>query len=143
LRLYAESSAVLSWLLEEAPGGEVGRALSGAGQVLTSDLTLIECHRALVRGVAVGAIPGESAAAKRDALERIVAHWARLQIAGEITTRASLAFPVEPVRALDAIHLASALAAAARIPGLSMLSLDGRVRENAAALGLPLLPRER
>jgi predicted nucleic acid-binding protein len=140
LRLYAESSAVLSWLLEEAPGGSAGEALCRADRVLTSDLTLIECHRVLIRGVAAGAIPDGAATAKREALERAATHWTTLRIAGEITARARLAFPVEPVRALDAIHLASALSAAARLPGLSMLSLDGRVRENAAALGLPLLP---
>jgi predicted nucleic acid-binding protein len=140
LRLYAESSAVLSWLLEEAPGGAAGEALSRADRVLTSDLTLIECHRVLVRGVSAGLILDESAEVKREALEKVASHWVVLRIAGEIAARARLAFPVEPVRALDAIHLASALSAAARLPGLSMLSLDGRVRENAAALGLPLLP---
>jgi predicted nucleic acid-binding protein len=140
VKLYAESSAVLSWLLEEGPGGEAGGFLSHAGQVFTSDLTLIECRRVLVRQVAAKTIPKRAAAGREAALERAAAHWATLRITGEIAARSGRAFPAEPVRALDAIHLASALAIAARTPDLSVLSLDERVRKNASALGLPVLP---
>jgi hypothetical protein len=63
-----------------------------------------------------------------------------LRIGGEVLERARRRFPVEPVRTLDALHLASALAARAAIPGLDLLSLDQRVRDNGAALGFDLLP---
>ena len=51
-------------------------------------------------------------------------------------------FPGELIRALDAIHLATALVIRDIHPDLSVLSLDRRVRENAAALGFGVVPAE-
>jgi uncharacterized protein with PIN domain len=48
LNLYAESSAVLSWLLDDQYAGPVREALSNSEIVLASDLTIVECHRVLV-----------------------------------------------------------------------------------------------
>jgi hypothetical protein len=41
--VYAESSAVLAWLLGEEAGVQVRDILAGSEYVLASDLTLIEC----------------------------------------------------------------------------------------------------
>jgi hypothetical protein len=49
-------------------------------------------------------------------------------------------FPVGPVRALDALHLATALAARAAAPDVRVLSPDQRVRENAARFGFAVVP---
>jgi PIN domain nuclease of toxin-antitoxin system len=49
VNLYAESSAVLAWLLLEREGSRVDRLLTAAESVISSDLTLIECDRALLR----------------------------------------------------------------------------------------------
>ena len=43
MNVYAESSAVLAWLLGESDGEDARDQLSAARLVLTSDLTLIEC----------------------------------------------------------------------------------------------------
>jgi hypothetical protein len=48
--------------------------------------------------------------------------------------------PVEPVRALDAIHLASARLFHADLNDVSILSFDHRIRANAPALGIALIP---
>jgi hypothetical protein len=50
-------------------------------------------------------------------------------------------FPVEPIRTLDALHLAGALAARREIPEIRLLSLDRRVRDNARELGFALEPQ--
>ncbi|HUP51077.1 MAG TPA: hypothetical protein VM198_01275 [Longimicrobiales bacterium] len=47
--LYAESSAVLAWLLGDDRGDEVGRALADARGVVASELTRVECERVLIR----------------------------------------------------------------------------------------------
>ena len=52
--LYAESSAVLSWLLGEPAAPVVRRELASAELVLTSELTAVECRRGLVRAVQAG-----------------------------------------------------------------------------------------
>ncbi|MBI3795873.1 MAG: hypothetical protein HY268_02755 [Deltaproteobacteria bacterium] len=48
--------------------------------------------------------------------------------------------PLEPVRTLDAIHLASALFLRESFPDLLILSTDERVRHNALPLGFDVLP---
>ena len=52
-----------------------------------------------------------------------------------VLQRASEPFPVEPVRSLDAIHLATLAIAGA---GITVLSNDYRVNHNAHALGYTL-----
>jgi hypothetical protein len=47
---------------------------------------------------------------------------------------------VEPVRTLDAIHLATAAAFRAELDAVVVCSLDQRVRLNARALGLEVSP---
>jgi hypothetical protein len=54
VNLYAESCAVLAWLLGDAGGEAVRKALSAAEIVLASHLTLIECSRILIRAGATG-----------------------------------------------------------------------------------------
>lgn len=140
MNLYAESSAVLSWLLEETSGGEVGSILSGAKRVFTSSLTLLECDRVIFRAVAAGSFTAEIAEERHRMLSLASRHWVIMKIAEEVIARARRRFPVEPIRSLDAIHVATALAIRDRSPGVSVASLDTRVRDNAAALGLPVLP---
>ncbi len=60
--------------------------------------------------------------------------------AAEVVDRARQSFPGEPIRTLDAIHLASALVARGAVAELRLLSLDDRVRRAAARLGLEVLP---
>jgi uncharacterized protein with PIN domain len=45
VRLYAESSAVLAWLLGEESASRLRALLAEAEIVVASDLTLIECAR--------------------------------------------------------------------------------------------------
>jgi len=59
-----------------------------------------------------------------------------MALSEEVLARASRPFPVEPVRTLDAIHLATALEFTAAFPDLRLVSCDSRVRENAEALGI-------
>lgn len=49
-------------------------------------------------------------------------------------------FPVEPVRVLDAVHLASIERLASALPNLVVISIDDRVRRNAEAFGLEVRP---
>ena len=140
MNLYAESSAVLAWLLGEEEGSRVRVVLAGADIVIASDLTLIECHRVLMRAVTLGEIAEADAADRRAHLNAAAASWNVLRIGAEIVDRAKQPFPAEPVRTLDAIHLASALAARSAIAGLELLSLDGRIRTAAGQLGFSLQP---
>ena len=138
--VYAESSAVLAWLLGEQPAAAVRRLLAGAERVVASTLTPLECSRALARAVAAGQLPEADAGAASRLLAHASPGWALLEMTGPALERARQPFPAEPVRTLDAIHLASALEFRNALGQLTLLSLDERIRANATALGLPAAP---
>ena len=140
MNIYAESSAVLAWLLGEAAGSRVREVLRRAELVFASDLVLIECDRVLIRAVALGEIDEVAAADRRAHLHAAAAHWHMYRVSLDIVERARRAFPVEPVRTLDAIHLASALAVRSTIPRVELLSLDDRIRRAGGQLGFRLQP---
>jgi predicted nucleic acid-binding protein len=138
MRLYAESSAVLTWLLGDTRDEDVRGCLASAELVIASDLTLVECDRVLIRAVALGELTEADAASRRADLTAAAAHWTVLRIGGEVIDRARRPFANEPIRTLDALHLASALAARAAVPDLAVLSLDDHIRTNARTLGFDL-----
>lgn len=138
--LYAESSAVLAWLQNEDSADEVASALREAESVMVSELTLLEVERVLTRAELVDLRRPTLLRAAREQLRRSAEHWVLREIRPPIWTRAAGRFPVEPIRALDALHLAFVLDARAVVPDLAVLSLDVRVRENAAELGFDVLP---
>jgi predicted nucleic acid-binding protein len=140
VNLYAESSAVLAWLLDENSAAEVRRSLAAADIIVASDLTLIECDRVVLRAAALGELTEADAADRRAHLTSAASHWHILRVAPEIVERARQPFPGEPIRTLDAIHLATALVARAAVAGLTLLSLDNRVRDAGKKLGLDVTP---
>lgn len=142
MNLYAESSAVLAWLFEQEHGHAVAATLAHAERVIASDLTLIECDRVMIRAVALRELHEADAIDRQARLNAVAARWILVTIEDEVIERARRPFPAEPIRTLDAIHVASALAARKAVPDLVMLSLDERVRKTAHHLGFPLLPSD-
>ena len=140
MNLYAESSAVLAWLLDEPAAVSVRRLLGAAEITVTSDLTLIECDRVLLRAVALRELTEAEAADRRACLATAAAHWQVLRIGSEVVDRARQPFPGEPIRTLDAIHLASLVLGRSAVRGLGLLSLDDRVRQAATGLGVSVVP---
>ena len=140
MNLYAETSAVLSWLLGEDRGESARSQLTAATAVSTSDLTLIECDRTLRRAVATGRLTAEESSRVQAVLDTASAHWTLYGMDAEIVHRSRRAFPREPIRALDAVHLATALAVRNLFPDVHVLSFDDRIRSNAAALGFDVVP---
>ena len=141
MNIYAESSAVLAWLLGEEAGHRVRELLRRARSVTASDLTLLECDRVLIRTVTLGEIDEATAADRRALLSAASVHWHVWRVSSEIIDRARRPFPGEPVRTLDAIHLAAALAVRSAVPGVELLSLDDRIRRSGEELGFRLQPR--
>lgn len=131
---------MLAWLLAEPDGDGIRETLSAADLVIASDLTLVECDRVLIRAVALGELTDAEAAARRAVLNAAATHWMVLRLGPETIERARQRLPIEPVRTLDALHLASALTANTAAPGVVILSLDAAVRANADALGFEVWP---
>jgi predicted nucleic acid-binding protein len=137
---YAESSAVLAWLLGEARGGLAAALLGAADLVVTSELTLVEVDRVLHRAVATGAMDASAAERLREQAAATTTEWAIEPVSAAVVDRARHSFPHDAIRALDAIHLATAVVVASTVGDLAVLSFDERVRVNAVALGLRVVP---
>ena len=140
MNLYAETSAVVAWLLDEERGERARSRLTAAQAVHTSDLTLVECDRTLRRAVATGRVSAADSSRLHTIVDTASAHWTLHGIDAEIVHRSRRSFPYEPIRALDAIHLATALAVRNLVPDVQVLSFDDRIRDNAAALGFAVTP---
>ena len=134
--VYVETSAVLAWLLGEPGADDVRSAVDAATRVVTSSLTVTETERALVRAEHGKVVTAGDAQRLRGLLHRAKLAWMTMGLSSEVLTRAGQPFPVEPVRTLDAIHLATALAFTKAYPDLHILTLDHRIANNAQPLGL-------
>ena len=134
--VYLESSALLAWLLGESRADEVKQVLDGAAAVATSELTILEAHRALHRAEGRSALTEGDAQRLRGLLRRVGEGWIRVKLFDDVLARAARPFPVEPIRTLDALHLATALELTQSFPDLRILSFDERIVDNARALGL-------
>jgi predicted nucleic acid-binding protein len=126
---------VLRWLFAEEGGEGIRAALAAAEKVTSSRLALIETRRVVRRAEREGRITAAQSADLLAVFAQAASTWAILEISEEIVRRAKDGFPNEPVRTLDAIHLASALFLRQSFPDLVILSADERVRANAALLG--------
>jgi len=131
---------MLAWILGEQAGVEVRRLLAGATRVVSSTLTTVECARALARGVATGRLTEQDELASLRLLDQAAAGWVTLDLGSPVLDRAGARFPVEPVRTLDALHLATAVHFHQALGPITVATLDDRLRENARGLGLDVAP---
>lgn len=130
----AETSAALTWMLGQPGGAEVGALLHSGLEFATSDLTGLEIARVLAR-LPLGA--GEVA---REPWRALQARCMLDPVDADLARELSRPFPQEPVRTLDAVHLATALRLRAPGERVGFVALGGRVRSNAGALGFVVLP---
>jgi predicted nucleic acid-binding protein len=143
MTFYAETSAVLRWLFAETGGEALRATLAAARKVTSSRLTLIETRRVVRRAEREGRMTAAQCADVLAVFAQAASTWAILEVSAEVAHRAEDRFPNEPVRTLDAIHLASALFLRQSFPDLVVMTADDRVRANAALLGFAIEPRHR
>ena len=130
---YIESSALLSALLES--DASALKALRAQGRQVTSALTLAEAARGILRARTDGRLaPAQERAAVR-ALRVFARRCYVVAVSDTVLARVGRPFPVEPIRTLDAVHLATAELLGEPPPLVTMVTRDARVRDNARALG--------
>lgn len=130
---YIESSALLAALLEG--DSEVRRLIRASGRRVTSALTLAEANRAVIRARKTGRL---SVSQEREAVRGLQTFARRCEIVAvsdDILTRAGRPFPIEPIRTLDAIHLATVESLGESPQLVILITRDKRVADNARALG--------
>jgi predicted nucleic acid-binding protein len=130
---YIESSALVAALLERDRA--VVERVSPGTQEVTSALTLAEAGRAIIRARATGRLTAEEERAAVRALRTFERRSFILDVDRAVLDRVRRAFPIEPIRTLDAVHLATAERLGEPPPLVTIVTRDSRVRTNAEALG--------
>ena len=126
---------MLRWLLGEPEAERAAAHLRGAARVVASHLTIVECERALVR--LAPTLPTAQRNQARMLLADLASKWTLVEIDAQVRDRAGQPFPVEPIRTLDALHLATALELIPTLGSIEILTCDARLIANAEALGIP------
>jgi hypothetical protein len=134
---YFDASALVKRYVDEAGRREVLRLLRRY-EVVTSAIVPIEIRSAMRRRVAEGTLDERRVPEilKRVATER--GFWALIDVSRDVLAAAETLVATHPLRALDAIHVASAQLFAGRIamPDLVFVSADARQTAAAAAVGI-------
>jgi predicted nucleic acid-binding protein len=130
---YIESSALVAALLERDL--DALKSLRARGRKVTSALTIAEAARAILRARAAGRLTADQERAAVRALRRFERRCFLVAVTDAILARVRRPFPLEPIRTLDAVHLATTELLGEPPPLIVVVTRDVRVRENAHALG--------
>jgi predicted nucleic acid-binding protein len=130
---YVESSALVAALLERDMA--VAKRLSPGTRQVTSALTVAEAGRAIIRARAMGRLTAEEEQAAVRALRTFERRSFILDVDRAVLDRVRRPFPVEPIRTLDAVHLATTELLGEPPQVVTIVTRDDRVRDNARALG--------
>lgn len=131
--IYIESSALVAALLESDQ--HALEALSAPGPKVTSALTFAEASRAILRARRTGRLKPQAERAAIRALQRFERRCYIVTINEAVLQRTRRPFPVEPVRTLDAVHLATVEVLGEPPALVILITRDARVRANAIASG--------
>ncbi len=134
--IYIESSAILTWLFGEPEVETVVNMINESEIVISSVLSIIETKRALLRAEFQQEITPSDAQRLKGQFSNTIIGWSFLEITESVRDRAAQPFPTEPIRSLDAIHLASMLELLQLYPDMEALSFDNRIIDNIEPLGL-------
>jgi uncharacterized protein len=130
---YIESSALVAALLER--DAEALKSLRAKTRRITSALTFAEAARAIVRAGLSGRLTSDQQRAVVRALQRFERRCYVVAVTDDVLARVRRPFPVEPVRTLDAVHIATAESLGEPPQLVTIVTRDNRVRGNATALG--------
>ena len=126
---------MLAWLFREASAPGPKEILDGARFVVASDLTLLECERALIKAEAAGQLSQLEAGQRRALLDATSSRWTLLKLGGEILDRAR-----ETRCGDDVVDLEDELGGALRLSGMhaerlagALDALDRRIEHDDAA----------
>lgn len=137
--LYLDTSALVKLFVPETDSDTLNGAMVDAEDVIISDLALTEMASALGRRVREGRLPRAEARRLHHEAEKLAATCHHVELTPPMHRRAErllLASSNVPLRALDALHLATALQADAA----TVVTFDQRLRAVATAQGLDVAP---
>jgi predicted nucleic acid-binding protein len=136
--LYLDASALVKLFVPEQESDALNEALLGARTVILSDLALTEMASALGRRTREGRVTQREASQLHAEALKLMTSCLYVELTPPVHRRAErllLSLPV-PIRALDALHLATALETGAA----TMVAFDQNLRAVAASQGLFVAP---
>jgi predicted nucleic acid-binding protein len=111
------------------------QTIRAQGRRVTSALTLVEAHRALRRARVTGRVTAEQERRAIRGLRTFARRCSLVAVSNEVLLRAGRPFPIEPIRTLDAIHLATVELLGEAPQLVTIVTRDERVASNGRALG--------
>ena len=138
---YWDSSAIIPICVKEKTSEAMKRLMKDDENIVVWWATRIECLSALSRRQREGALRSGDEAKARAVLSALAATWSEIQPSEAVRLRAERLLSIHPLRAADALQLASALIWAQETPGgLGFVCLDQNLREGALKEGFSVLP---
>lgn len=134
---YFDTSAVIKRYVDEPGRRQVLQLLRRHACVISAVLP-VELRSALRRRVSEGSLDGERVPEILKRFESDRAFWTLVGVSSEVLAAAETLVASHPLRALDAIHVASAQLFATRMtaPRMIFVSADARQTTTAAAVGM-------
>jgi hypothetical protein len=139
--VYLDASALVKLFVPEPESDDLNRALAGLTDVIVSDLALTEMASALGRRVRERRLTRDNARRLYREASRLHASSNRAELTPPIHRRAErlMLSLTTPLRALDALHLATAL----DVEAATVVTFDPRLRDAASSQGLFVAPSDR
>ncbi len=140
---FWDSSAIIPLCLREKRSEAMKGLMKDDEDIVVWWTTRIECLSALSRRQREGVLPSGDEAKARTVLSALAATWSEVQPTETVRLRAERLLSIHPLRAADALQLASALIWAQEAPrGLDFVCLDQTLREGALKEGFSVLPSD-
>jgi len=130
---YVETSALLAAIMEADL--KAFASFAAEGQLVASSLTFAEARRATIAGRVLGRFDVDRERRMLEAIEALERRCDVVHISSDILGRVGQPFAAEPLRALDAIHLASSESLVEDPHELVVVTRDKRIEANARAIG--------
>ena len=137
---YWASSAILALLLSETPATRLSSLFDADPHITTWWGTTVECVSAIVRRTRTRESNRRTLRIARARLGELSNLWTEVQPRENVRQRAIELLERHPLRAADAMQLASAVAMEGQSDLPAFVSLDERLRAAAAAEGFTVLP---
>jgi predicted nucleic acid-binding protein len=134
--LYLDSSAAVRAIEGD---DKTLNTIAQANGLVASRLTELEVQRVLFRFEVTGELEEHALNRLRHRASELL-QQVELYGLDENLGRALERFPIEPVRTLDAIHLATLARLGRTLPKLAMFTYDARMHANAKKMGFKAFP---
>lgn len=138
---FWDTSAVMPLVPREPLSDDVRKLLEEDVGIVVWWATRVECVSAISRRAREGSMDHEEEAMVRDLLNDLTGSWTEVQPSARLRSLAEQSLVAHPLRAADALQLASALVwCESQTRGRQFICLDERLRTAATRSGFDVLP---